>query len=86
MASAVILGTSVPTSAAGVEMAMESEEEVSREMMLELLIAAFLHVNGISSKSIAELTKCDCLSCKIMAEMYSQVEYMMDEKPEGYTH
>ncbi len=67
-------------------MTMKSEEEMSREVLLELLIASFLHVNGISGGSIAELMKCDCLSCQIIAEMYNQVGYMMVDGHEGYMH
>ncbi len=53
---------------------MTEEYKMSREERLERLIVAFLLVNDIDRGKLAEMRSCECLSCRIMVEMYNQVE------------
>lgn len=62
------------------------DKAMSREVMLERLIVAFLLVNDIDRERLAELRQCGCLSCRIMAEMYNQVEDEMTSQTGEYLH
>lgn len=62
------------------------EEEVNREAQLERLIIAFLLVNDIDRERIAEMRQCDCLSCRIMAAMYNEVEDAITLHSGEYIH
>ncbi len=53
---------------------MTEEYKMSREERLERLIVAFLLVNDIDREKLAGMRSCECLSCRIMVEMYNQVE------------
>lgn len=59
---------------------------MTREVMLERLIVAFLLVNDIDRERLAELRQCGCLSCRIMVEMYNQVEDEVVSQTGEYLH
>lgn len=53
---------------------MEPKEGSNREQRLESLMAAFLVVNGFDNEGIDEMSKCGCMSCRIIVTMYSEVK------------
>lgn len=59
---------------------------MTREVMLERLIVAFLLVNDIDRERLSELRQCGCLSCRIMVEMYNQVEDEVVSQTGEYLH